>query len=221
MTIEFNRAAVRFVTVGLAVGLVVTGCSKEDKSASASSTSSSAASSATSSAADSTSSEESSEAPAGEPDYEALLMKPEAIPSGAGTFLADPPKVDTSSPPDVTQNFHPADNTASIFAQVIVETDPAAAAAGLEVAKSKLPDAIVGQPQPVPSVTANAVTVAGTSKDGSKAVTGLVFAEQNTVVQLMFISAPGDLNPVPTDFVESVGKAQLDAVQQGLPNLGE
>jgi hypothetical protein len=46
-----------------------------------------------------------------------------------------------------------------------------------------------------------------------------MFTEANTVVNLQFDSAPGDLNPVPPDFVETVGTLQLDAVKAGLPEL--
>jgi hypothetical protein len=61
--------------------------------------------------------------------------------------------------------------------------------------------------------------VAGTSPDGSSAVTVLLFTEDNAFVTLEFHSPPGDLNPVPPDFVDSVGQLQLDALKEGLPDI--
>jgi hypothetical protein len=72
--------------------------------------------------------------------------------------------------------------------------------------------------QPMPSVAPNAtVTVGGTSTDGSGPSTQLLFSEQNVLVSIEFISAPGDPNPAPLDFVGTVGAIQRDAIRQGLP----
>ena len=213
-----NRTVVGCAAAGLALALVVAGCSKSSDSAG---TSTSSAASSTTAATSATS--ESSEAPsaAAEPDYFSLLMKAEDIPpTPDGPFTGDEPKLDTAKPLDVSQNFHTANNSEAIFAQVIVDTDPAAAAAGLDVAKGKMGESVVGTPTTMPSVTPDATVVSGTSLDGSKAATLLVFSEENTVVQLAFISAPGDLNPVPTDYVEQVGGIQRDAIKAALPELG-
>ena len=52
----------------------------------------------------------------------------------------------------------------------------------------------------------------GTSPDGKAAMAALVFSVDRTVNILVFGSAPGDLNPVPQDYIEMVGKAQVAAV---------
>ncbi|CAN5585121.1 hypothetical protein BH09ACT8_BH09ACT8_66410 [soil metagenome] len=218
MTYFDTSTAVGCAAAGLALALVVAGCSRSGDSSSETSSSAMSSTMATSAAASA-----SSEAPtsdAAEPDYYSLLMKAEDIPpTPAGPFTGDEPKLDTAKPLDVSQNFHTADNSATIFAQVIVDTDPAAAAGGLEVAKSKMGESVVGAPTPLPSVTPDAMAASGTSLDGSKAATLVVFSEENTVVQLAFISAPGDLNPVPPDYVEQVGGIQRDAIKQALPEL--
>lgn len=100
-----------------------------------------------------------------------------------------------------------------------VHPDPAAAASALEKGLAGTGDVVKGTPAPLPPVIKDATVVAGTSPDGSTAATALLFSEQNAVVYIAFKSQPGDLNPVPTDFVETVGVLQLDAVQQGLPKL--
>ncbi len=57
--------------------------------------------------------------------------------------------------------------------------------------------------------------VSGSSPDGSKAVTVLLFTESRAVVRLEFDSAPGD--PMPPQFVTDVGKNQEVTIRTGLP----
>ena len=57
--------------------------------------------------------------------------------------------------------------------------------------------------------------VSGTSPDGSKAVTVLLFTEGRAVVRLEFDSATGD--PMPAQVVTDVGKKQDIAIRTGLP----
>ena len=58
-------------------------------------------------------------------------------------------------------------------------------------------------------------TIAGTSPDGAKAVTILLFTEGRSIVTLEFDSAAND--PVPPDFVTDVGQKQDSAIKSGLP----
>ena len=57
--------------------------------------------------------------------------------------------------------------------------------------------------------------MSGTSPDGSKAVTVLLFTEGRAVVRLEFDSAPGD--PMPPQVVTDVGKKQEITLRTGLP----
>ena len=57
--------------------------------------------------------------------------------------------------------------------------------------------------------------VSGSSPDGSKAVTVLLFTESKAFVTLEFDSKPGD--PVPPEFVTDVGQKQDAALKAGLP----
>ena len=72
---------------------------------------------------------------------------------------------------------------------------------------------------PLPAVTPDATVTIGTSVDGKSAMAALLFTVERTVVVAIFSSAPGDLNPVPQDFVEAVAKAQVAAIQENLPDL--
>jgi hypothetical protein len=102
---------------------------------------------------------------------------------------------------------------------VLITDTPDKAAAALEASTKNLPSEVTGTPAPLPAVGPDATVTAGTSPDGSKAVTVLLFTVDNTIVSLEFDSAPGDLNPVPTDFVQQVGTLQSDAIKTNLPNL--
>jgi hypothetical protein len=218
MNVSHQRAALTFAVAGLALGLVMAGCSKDDKSGD-SSTSASASSATSSATAAASSSEAPTSAAADQPDYASLLMKPEDVPATPdGPFTGDEPKVNTSEPPDVEQNYKSGPNT--INSSILIAADPAAAAKALADVAGKVTSTIIGTSTPLPSVAPDATVVAGTSADKSKAMTALLFTEENTAVVILFDSAPGDLNAVPADYVESVGKVQQAAIQQALPELG-
>src|SRR5262245_16603191 len=127
MTVLHNRTALRLAVAGMALGLVVAGCGKDEES---SSTSSSATSSATSSAATSTSAAASATTSAAAPaagDLSVLLMKAESIPpTPAGPWVAEPAKSDPTPPPSITQFFKSGDN--AIQSSIFLLPDEATAA---------------------------------------------------------------------------------------------
>jgi hypothetical protein len=217
MKVSHKQASVRIAVAGLALGLVVAGCSKDDEKSSASSTSS-AASSASSSAASSASSAAPTSAAAAS-DYFALLMKPESIPpTPAGPFTAGGAPEDHSAggPTDVRQFYISGDN--SIQSQVLLAADPATAAAAVPNTITALASSVTGTAAPAPNVTKDAQVINGTSTDGSASMSVLVFSEGKAIVTITFIGKPGDA--VSADYLDTVGIMQLDAVQQALPKLG-
>jgi hypothetical protein len=66
-----------------------------------------------------------------------------------------------------------------------------------------------------PGQTLQAGTAAADRFDGK----GLLFTEENTFTTISFDSQPGDLNPVPPEFIDQIGDKQLAAIQEGLPNV--
>lgn len=211
MVVSGRGAAVRIAIAGIALGLAVVGCGKQDEAASTSSGSSTTAATTTSSAPPSN--------PPAAADYSALLMTADAIPTPGAPFVGDPPNVNPSGVPGVSQFFRAEDNTATIEDSILLADSAEQAGQILATKKQGLGAAVIGRPAPMSSVSPDATVTVGTSPDGSKAVTVLVFSEQIAVVSLEFDTAPGDFTPVPADFVESAGMVQRDAIRAGLPNV--
>ncbi|WP_445168232.1 hypothetical protein ACTXG7_02230 [Mycolicibacterium sp. Dal123E01] len=217
MTVQHKRTAVRLALVGMALGLVVAGCGKdEDSSSKSTSASSSAASSASSSAAATSTSGAAAPAAA---DLTALLMKPESIPpTPAGPFVGDKPEVDSSATPSVTQTYQSGGNV--ITALVLLAPDPEQAAGSIEkvMTSDAITSKIKGPLAPAPNVNKTAMVVNGTSADGSASMSVLAFSEGRAVAQLTFVGKLGD--PVSADYLDTVGVIQLDAIQQNLSKAG-
>jgi hypothetical protein len=201
-----DTTPVRLTAVGVALICVLAGCSRSDEEPSASATSSSSKQTTTEAAAE----------PAAASDYSTLLMAADDIDSPE-PFIAEPPIVNPNGMQGVAGLYHTAGDTAMIGDTIVVLADSAEAANVLTKTAEGLGTSVTGTPAPS-SVGTNGSVVAGTSPDGSKAVTVLLFTEENAFVTLQFDSPPGDLNPVPLDFVDSVGQLQLEALKAGLPN---
>ena len=119
----------------------------------------------------------------------------------------------------VEATYHNADNTATIKDSIAVFATPAEATEFLNKVAVDLPKTTVMGTATAAPFGSDGLLVPGTSPDGTTAITVLLFSEQNAVVELEFLSSPGDLNPVPPDFVQSVGQLQFDALKEGLPNI--
>jgi Mycobacterium 19 kDa lipoprotein antigen len=209
-----DNTPVRLAAAGTALICVLAGCSKSNEEPSSSS---SASASSTTSAAMTTA----AEAEPAANDYSSLLMAVEDI-DAPEPFIAEPPKVNPNGPDGmqgVEAMYHNADNTAMIKDSIAVFATPAEATEFLNKVATDLPASTVMGTAETSPFGSDGVLVPGTSPDGTKAVTVLMFTEQNAVVELEFESPPGDLNPAPADFVRSVGQLQFDAIQAGLPDI--
>jgi len=220
MTVEHKRTALRLAVAGMALGLVVAGCSKEEESTS---TSSSASSSAASSAATSTSaaaSATSTDAAPASGDLSVLLIKPEAIPPGpAGPWVAEPAKSDPAPPASITQFFKSGDSNA-IQSSIFLLPDEASAAKMVTetLASPNMAALVKGTPAPAPNVNKTAQVINGTSADGTASMSVLMFSEGKIVAQVQFMGKAGD--PVTPDYLDTVGVIQLDTIQQNMSKVG-
>ena len=148
------------------------------------------------------------------PDYRRLLIEPGDINTGTDTFATRSLTTNPGGSDGVSALFVNQHDTRAIGDTIVVLPDSAAATTTLNSTVSALGTTVTGgRPQPWPVGTGGTV-VSGTSPDGAKAVTVLLFTEGRAVVRLEFDSAPGD--PMPPQVITDVGKQQQIAVRTGL-----
>ena len=149
-------------------------------------------------------------------DYSRLLLQPADISDDEDTFTE---QSSTPSGPDglpgASALYVNQDDTRAIADTIVIYPDAETAAATLRDALPGLGSTLTdATSRPAPVGTDGTMAV-GMSKDGSKAVTLLLFTEGPALVRLEFQSAPGD---VTTDqFVINIGKMQQIALRTGLP----
>jgi hypothetical protein len=202
-----SSCAVGAVTCAV-IATAVVGCGGSSTSTTSSSSSSSSSSTSSSSSA-------SSSASAAGADYGNLLIKATDIELPGDTFTAEQPQLNPGGVPGVSTNFNNQAQTRVIGDTIVVLPDETGASTALAGSLKAMNQAVVnGQPTSAPVGTGGTIT-SGTSPDGSKAVTVLLFSEGKAVATMEFDSAPND--PVPADFVTAVGQKQDDAIKAGLP----
>lgn len=201
--------ATTLTAVSAAVLLTAVGCG--DKSTTDSSSSTSEKASATSSAA--TTSAEST-ASAANQDYTGLLIDAAEITAPGDTFTAQAPTVDPNGQPGVATVFSNGDDTREIGDTILILPDADAAAVAFQGAQGALSGSVTGGAPEAANVGTDSVMVAGTSPDGSKAVTVLLFVEGKAFTTLEFDSVAGD--PVPPEFVLDVAGKQDAKIKSSL-----
>jgi hypothetical protein len=164
-----------------------------------------------------------SSAPAQPSDYTTLLIKVTDI-DAPMPFVAGQPTTNPNGKPGAAITFssqpHPEDqNGVTVHDVHIVDTiqvlpDSAAATSALNSAKTG--QGVVKDPKTdSANVGTGGTTLSGTSPDGSKNVTVLMFTEGRGFVTLEFVGQ-SDSPPPPPDFVTDVGQKQDAAVKKGL-----
>jgi hypothetical protein len=175
---------------------------------------SSTPSSSSSSPSSSSSSAASTSASAAATDYTTLLIKAEDVQIPGDTFTAGEPQLNPSGTDGVAVAFTNAEQTRSIGDSIAVLADAAAAKTAMDNAVGALNQSIADpSPQPV-QVGTSGVAASGTSPDGSKAVTVVVFTQDKAFVVMEFDSAATD--PVPVDFATDLAQKQAAAIKTGM-----
>jgi hypothetical protein len=185
------------VIAGVAVatilaGMSVVGCSSHSKS-------STATGSATS-------------ARAQPDDYTGLLIKASDI-NAPETFTASPAIRNPNGQLGAATTFSDQDRTHVIVDTIHILLDPAAAANALDSARAAQIESLHGKPVPV-DIGGSGTKISGSSPDGSKGVTMLLFTEGKAFVTLEFDGPNYAL--APPDFVTDVGRKQDAAIKKGL-----
>lgn len=148
-------------------------------------------------------------------DYSRLLIKPTDISSSYDTFVTRSTVPNRRGGKGVSSLFVNEADTRALGVTITVLPDETAAKAALDTSVHAIGASVAGGP-PAPSpVGTDGKVIVGTSPDGAKEVTTLLFTEGPAVARLEFQSAPGD--PTPLDVVNDVGIKQDIALRMGLP----
>jgi hypothetical protein len=204
---KISVMAVGLAATTIVAGVAVAGCGNNKSSTASSSPASSSSSSskpATSSAAG-----------AQPTDYASLLIKASDIQAPGDTFTMQQPQINPNGKPGVAASFANQDGTRQIGDTILVLPSASDAAGSLDATKTAAAVAVSGGTTQPADVGTGGTTITGTSPDGSKAVTILLFTEGKSIVTLEFDSAAND--PVPPDFVTDIGQKQDAAIKAGLP----
>jgi hypothetical protein len=199
-------AVVGLAATTMLVGVSVAGCGSNKSSTTSSSGSS------TSSASKSATSSSSSAQTA---DYTGLLIKASDITLPGDTFTDPPPIQNPNGQPGVATVFTNQTDTREISDDILILPDSPGAVNALNGSKAALGNTVTGGTPAPAAVGTGGTIVSGTTPDGSKAVTVLLFAEGKAFTNLEFLSAPND--PMPPQFVTDVGQKQDTAIKNGLP----
>ncbi len=192
------------LAAGAAAALLTAGCGG---GGSPSATSSKASSSSSSASASTTSAKAST-------DYAKLLIDAEEIMAPGETFTAQAPTMNPQGTPGVATVYSNGGDTREIGDTILVLPDAQGAATALKGASAALGSSVVGGTPAPASVGSDSVMVSGTSPDGAKAVTVVLFTQGDAFVTLEFDSAADD--PVPSEFALDVAGKQDQKIRAGL-----
>jgi hypothetical protein len=135
-------------------------------------------------------------------DYsDPLLPEPIRL-DQAQQFSSGPVVHDPGGKPGVSKTYTSWDRT--LVATIVVLPSASAASGALNQANADLPKTVTGASTESVPVGSGGTVVSGTSPDGSKSVSVLLFAEGKTFTTYEITSDPRD--PVSTDFLVPVGQ---------------
>jgi hypothetical protein len=122
-----------------------------------------------------------------------------------------PPIQNPNGQPGVAQLFSNQNDTRHIGDTILILPDADQAVSELDQEKAAVGNMVTGGTPAPAAMSTGGTMVSGTSPDGSKAVTVLLFTEGKAFTNLEFDSAPND--PVPPQFVTDVGQKQDTAIK--------
>ncbi len=148
-------------------------------------------------------------------DYARLLIQDRDISATNDTYTAQSPVIDPDGRPGAEVLLVNQNQTKAINVLLVGLPHPADGPSALSEAVANLAKSVTGSaPQPSPVGTGGTV-VTGTSPDGTKSVTVLLFTEGATLARIEFDGVAGQ--PAATEFVTDVGQKQDIALRVGQP----
>ena len=209
---DIARLSVTSLAVAaLVVGVTASGCSKKEEPSESSTSATSSSTSAEATSSEESAAEETS-APAEPTDYGRLLLPPADM--GSDTQTPGGVQLNPGGNPGAAQVYASPDGKQQIIDTILVFPDVAAAESNFQSNSATLNTVVTGAPEPWRSAT-NGVMAVGTSPDGSKEVTVILFTQDRALVSLNFESDPGD--PVPPEVATDIATKQAAAIEAELP----
>ncbi|MGB3486299.1 MAG: hypothetical protein WBB07_29270 [Mycobacterium sp.] len=207
-----NRIRV-LAAAAAAAAVLVSGCSPAEQTGAPDATSTSSTTVPTLPAFTTTAPPSTSAAP--QPvDYGALLLSASDISDQEDTFAQRSSTPDANGQPGASAFFVNAEDTRAITDTIVGYPTAAEATEALKLVLADPTKVVVGGSTRPMAVGTDGTVIKGTSPDGEKAVTLLVFTQDRALVRLKFESATGDATS--DSFVTSIGKMQQIALRTGL-----
>ena len=209
-----NRAAFVTTTIGAAVLVIgISGCTPTDSAPAPSAPGLPTSASSEPSAPTSAPKENSSAVV----DYSRLLIEPTDVNSEYDTFVNRSTTPNRRGGEGVSALFVNQADTRAIGVTITILPDEAAAKAALDASLQVISATVTGGEPTASPIGTDGTVVVGTSADGTKDITALLFTEGPAVTRLEFQSAPGD--PTPPDVVTDTGIKQAIALRAGMPSV--
>jgi hypothetical protein len=205
-------SATGVAVAALVIGVTAAGCSKSEEKTESSTSSASSSTSAAASSSEESTAEETSTPAAAPGDFGSLLIPPTDV--GNDTQTPGGIQLNPGGNPGAAQVYSNTDGSQQVIDTILVFPDVAAADSNFQSNSATMNTVTTGAPEPV-EIGDQGVMAAGTSPDGTKAVTVILFSQGKALVSMNFESAPND--PVPPDVAKDIATKQAAAVEAGLP----
>jgi hypothetical protein len=146
-------------------------------------------------------------------DYTVLLVNPNEV-TDSTAYTAGAPTQNPNNQPGVEAVYTHRDGSRQITETVWVLQDATAATAALNAAQADAANQVANETTQPVQVGTGGTLLQGTSADGSKSITVLLFTQGNTASAIEFAGPSND--PAPAELVTEIGQKQDAVIQSAL-----
>src|SRR6185312_2116387 len=146
-------------------------------------------------------------------DYSGLLVNPNDV-TDSTAYTASAPVQNPNNQQGVSAVYTHRDGTRQITETVLVLPDPAAATTAMNTSQNEMASHMANEMSQSVQVGTGATLLTGSSPDGTKSVSVLLFTQGNAAATVEFDGPPADA--APTDFVVDLGQKQDAAINNAL-----
>ena len=146
-------------------------------------------------------------------DYTVLLMNPNEVTDSMAYSVAAP-VLNPNNQQGVSAVYSHRDGVRQISESVLALPDAAAATAAMNASQGEAENRMANEKTQPVQVGTGGTLLTGSSPDGSKSVSVLLFTQGNAAATVEFDGPPND--PAPTDFVVDLGQKQDSTIRNAL-----